>query len=520
MAAFREYSDCDGLALARLVKNGDVTAMEVLEAAWEAIDRLNPDLNAITASMRELAERDIAAGLPDGTFRGVPIVLKDEYLFYDGFPCGYAARLGKNTRADYTSTLLRRYLKAGLVITAKANLPEFGASVTTEPVATGRTNNPWNLDRTAGGSSGGSCAAVAAGMVPVAYANDGAGSIRIPASCCGLFGLKPSRGRVPTGPVDGEYWNGLVVQHAVSRSVRDSAALLDASAGWEPGSLYSAPEKQCAYIDEVGTAPGRLRIGMTTEAPTGVPVDPECVAAVERAAGLCSELGHEVVKAVPDYDAPAMASGIADLLSIHLAYGIDGLAAHHGRTPSADIIEASHFALAERGRALGAQRMLAILELFGSTARRAASFFETFDIWLAPTLARPPVKHGDISANDPDPDRYIQRYFDFIPFTPLANVTGNPAMSVPLYRTAGGLPVGIHFMADFGQEAMLFRLAGQLETACPWRDAHPPHGIWNDVSDAAAVAMPVPSACHGGVVPTHTRHLPALIRAGSIEAAA
>lgn len=473
-----DYAARDGLGLAQLVRSGEVAAGEVLDAAWTAIEALDPDINAVTADMREIARRDIARGLPEGPFTGVPIVLKDEYLFYDGFPCDFASRLGEGTRTDYTSTLVRRYLDAGLVITGKTNLPEFGASVTTEPVAKGRCNNPWDLSRTVGGSSGGSSAAVAAGMVPVAYANDGAGSIRIPASCCGVFGLKPTRGRVPTGPVDGEYWNGLVIQHAVSRTVRDSAALLDATQGWEPGALYAAPPRSRPYLEEVGAPVERLRIGMSRAAPSGVPVHPDCVAAVERTAALLEEMGHEVVEAAPDHDAEAMIAGVRDLLAIHVAHGVDALARMHGRSPGPDIVEAAHHAIAERGRRLPALRMLDVLETFGATARRAAPFFGSHDLWLTPTLASPPVPHGEITTNDPDADRYLDRFFAFVPFTPLANVTGGPAMSLPLHQTAEGLPVGVHFQADFGREALLFRLAAALEEAAPWRDRHPPRSVW------------------------------------------
>ncbi|PZR60572.1 MAG: amidase, partial [Stutzerimonas stutzeri] len=276
MQLFSDYANYDGLGLAELVRTRQVHPSEVLDAAWDTIEKLNPRINAIVASMRSIAERDIRLGLPDGPFKGVPIALKDEYLFYSGFPCDFSSRLGEGTTAPYDSTLIQRYRAAGLLITAKSNLPEFGASVTTEPVAKGACNNPWDLGHTSGGSSGGSAAAVASGMVPVAYANDGAGSIRIPASCTGCFGLKPTRGRTPTGPVDGEYWNGLVVQHAIARTVRDSAALLDASDGWEPGSSHAAPGKTGPYLKDVSTPPGRLRIAVSTISPAGTMVDPSC----------------------------------------------------------------------------------------------------------------------------------------------------------------------------------------------------------------------------------------------------
>lgn len=476
---FYEYSAHDATGLAELVRNREVDAKELLDVAWQAIDQLNPQINAVTADMRELAHRQIAAGLPEGPFTGVPFVLKDEYLFYNEFPCDFASRIGAGTKTDYNSTLIERYLKAGLVITGKTNLPEFGASVTTEPVVKGKACNPWDLSRTTGGSSGGSAAAVAAGLVPMAYGNDGAGSIRIPASCCGCFGLKPTRARTPTGPADNEYWNGLVIQHAITRTVRDSAALLDASEGWEAGSLYPAPPKPRDYVTELDRRDSKLRIGMTKAAPTGGHVDLVCIEAVEQVAKLLESMGHIVEEASPDFDANLMAESIVDLLAIHLAYGIDLMSKEHGRAPTPDMIEAAHFELARRGRKMAAPTMLGILETFGATARRAAGFFNTYDLWLTPTLAEPPVEHGRITSNDADVDRYVDRYFGFVPFTPLANVTGCPAMTVPLHHSSTGLPVGVHFMSAFGDEGCLFRLAASLEEAAPWAGRHPSHSIWN-----------------------------------------
>ncbi|MGO4831764.1 amidase [Rhizobiaceae sp. 2RAB30] len=476
---FAEYADFDGLGLAELVRVKAVKPEEILHAAWRAIDALNPRINAVVASMREIAERDIGRGLPSGRFQGVPIVLKDEYLFYAGFPCDFSSRLGRGTTMPYDSTLVKRYAAAGLVITAKTNLPEFGASVTTEPLAKGACNNPWDLGRTVGGSSGGSAAAVASGMVPVAYANDGAGSIRIPASCTGTFGMKPTRGRTPTGPADGEYWNGLVVQHAITRTVRDSAALLDVSEGWEPGSLYPAPPKPRPYLDEVTTPPGRLKIAFSTRSPSGTAVHPDCVAATEQAARLCAELGHEVIEDAPDYDGQQLADHIADLLAIHLAQGIDALSAHHGLPASESLIERAHYDLSEHGRGLSALDMLAALQHFGGLARQVAPFFERYDAWLTPTLGSPPVEHGHITTNDPDWRRYVERYFAFVPFTPLANATGAPSMTLPLHHGADGLPVGVMFTGRFGDEGTLFRLAGQMERASPWIGRKPPVSAWN-----------------------------------------
>lgn len=478
MVGFAEFAEYDGLGLGSLVQRGEVTPVELLDASLEIIEKLNPKINAIVTSLWEYALRDIERGLPSGPFSGVPMVLKDEYLFYDGVPCDFSSRLGQGVSMDYESTLVQRYRAAGIVISGKANLPEFGASVTTEPVAKSVCRNPWNLERTVGGSSGGSAAAVASGMVPIAYANDGAGSIRIPASCCGCFGLKPTRGRTPTGPVDGEYWNGLVIQHAITRTVRDSAALLDASEGWEPGSMYPAPPKARPFLEEIGAPPGRLRIAFSAESPAGGRVDQACRAAVQSAAALCASLGHDVCEASPAFDGTRLAERIADLLAIHLAYGADELSRLTGREADGAMIERAHYQLIQHGRRLSAQDMLGILEHFGNVARQVAPFFETYDLWLTPTLAEPPVAHGYITSDDPDWQRYISRYFSFVPFTPIANVTGNPAMSIPLYENADRLPIGIHFVGRFGDEATLFRLAGQLEEALPWRNRKPPVSAW------------------------------------------
>lgn len=473
---FNDYSSYDGLGLAELVRTREVSSSEVADAAFAAVERVNPALNAVVREMHDDARSSISRGLPEGPFTGVPMVVKDEYLSYAGVPTDMASRLGRGWTRRYDTELVRRYRLAGLVCVGKANLPEFGASVTTEPVATGATGNPWDVSRTAGGSSGGSAAAVAAGIVPIGYGNDGAGSIRIPASCCGVFGLKPTRGRVPTGPDDGEYWNGLVIQHAITRSVRDSAALLDATEAPDPGAPYWPPPRQRPFLSEVGHPPGRLRIACSAVSPSGGEVDAECVRAMEEAAKLCVELGHDVEEAAPQYDAFAMQDALTRLLSVHLAYGIDALAAETGREAGADIIERANYALAQQGREMPATAFLDALETFSAVSRRAAPFFETYDVALTPTLARPPVEHGYITADDPDWRRYVERFFAFIPFTALANVTGNPAMTVPLHSTAAGLPVGVNFMSGFGDEATLFRLAGQLEAARPWTARRPP--VW------------------------------------------
>lgn len=473
-----EYWRYDGLGLAARVAAGDIAPREILDAALQLVEVLNPPLNAVVSTMRADAQRDIAAGLADGPFTGVPIVLKDEYLSCAGVPCDHASALGAGFVRPYDTWLVRAYRDAGLMIIGKANLAELGASVTSESRYTGRVCNPWDLGRNAGGSSGGSAAAVAAGIVPLAYGNDGAGSLRIPASCCGVFGLKPTRARVSTAPDGGEYWNGLVIEHAITRSVRDSAALLDLTDQPQPGDYYVAPPKQRPWLEETRREPGRLKIAFSATPPFDTPVAEDCVEAMRVTAELCAALGHDLVEAAPDFAGEAMRDKLGKLLCIHLAYGLDVFAEHFGREPGADNVEAATLELARRGRAIGAAEFLGILESFTAIARRVAPFWETYDLLLTPTLATPPVANGYIHTDDPDASRYLARWLAFVPFTPLANITGNPAMTVPLYWNRDGLPIGSQFIGGFGDEATLFRLASQLEQSRPWANKHPPVSAW------------------------------------------
>lgn len=479
MLSLDEYVSRDAMGLAELVSKGDVQPQEIVLTAQKACDLVNDDLNAVVFPMFDHALDHLStrSALPLAPLSGAPIVMKDEYQSVAGVPTSQSARLAQGWTRDYDTTIVQRYYDAGIQIVGKANLPEFGASVTTEPVATGPTNNPWDLSRNTGGSSGGSAAAVASGIVPLAYSTDGAGSIRIPSSCCGVFGLKPTRARTPTGPDGYEYWNGLCIEHAITRSVRDSAALLDATDAHERGAPYPAPSKKRPFLDEIGRNPGKLRIGVSSKSPLGNEVDSDCVAAVEDTAKLCEELGHSVEWAEPAFDAHAMTGAMKTLLKVHLSLGISDMAEIMQREASAGNIENAHWQLAQEGGRISAPEFLAALETLGQIARQAAAFWAQYDLWLTPTLARLPLPHGTIYPDDPDPQKYIRDYFEFVPFTPLANVTGNPAMSIPLYWNWANLPVGTHFTADFGAEEVLFRLAAQLEEARPWSERHPPHGV-------------------------------------------
>jgi len=473
MPSFPEYDHYDALGLADLVDRGEVHPNDLLDAALERVDRRNPPLNAVVFPFPDEARRRIAAGLPHGALRGVPFLLKDLGTPYAGQPMSNGSRLFAEFVPDHDSELVDRYKQAGLVIFARSTSPEFGLTSTTESRIHGDTHNPWNLRHTAGGSSGGAAAAVAAGIVPLANASDGGGSIRIPASCCGLFGLKPTRGRNPAGPDAGEGWAGMSTGHAVSRSVRDSAALLDATAGPDVGAPYWAQAPARPFLDEVGAAPGRLRIGVQTRAFNGVDTDPDCVAAVEDVAQLCQDLGHEVEEAqlVVDADALRMATGTIVTTSTRVM--VEDRAAQLGRDFTPDDLERATYAMATVDPPTAADYARAIRTVHAA-GRAVARFFQDYDVLLTPTMAVPPLELGRCSLDRDDQDAYIADVMRTIGYTSLFNVAGNPAMSVPLHWNDAGLPIGTQFAAPYGDEATLFRLAAQLEGARPWKDRRPP----------------------------------------------
>ena len=474
------FAFLDAIAQADLVRRKEVTPVELVDAAIARIERVNPRLNAVVTPMYDLArraalEQSVTTSSLAGPFRGVPFLLKDLGAEYAGvgFTEGSAFLAGHYVSAE-DSELVVRLKRAGLIVLGKTNTPEFGILPTTEPRLFGPARNPWDTGRTTGGSSGGSAAAVAAGFVPMAHANDGGGSIRIPASCCGLFGLKPTRARNPLGPHYGDLFSGLVAEHAVTRSVRDSAALLDATAGPEAGDPYWAPPAARPFREEVGADPGRLRIGFTTRAASGVPIHADCVAAVQATARLCAELGHDVVEDAPAVDGELFGQAFITLWSSGCAWTIDDWARRTGRSPAPEEFEPLTWTLAEMGRANGAAAYLLALQDLQRVARDVARFFARHDCWLTPTVAEPPLPLGSFDGTPEDPILGLRRSAAFVPFTPIANVTGQPAMSVPLSWNAEGLPVGVHFVGRFGDEATLFRLAAQLEAARPWAHRRPP----------------------------------------------
>jgi amidase len=474
MAKTDEYAWMDATTMAELVRDKEVKSIELVEAAIERVERLNPTLNAVITPMYDIAREAARAELPQGHFTGVPFLLKDILATYAGVPMAWGSAFTKDYVPDRDSELVVRQKRAGLITIGKTNTPEFGILPTTEPHAFGPSRNPWNTERTTGGSSGGSSAAVAAGIVPMAHANDGGGSIRIPASCCGLFGLKPTRARNPMGPAVGDVMGGLAVEHCVSRSVRDSAALLDATSGPDIGDPYWAPPPERPYLEEVGTPPRQLHIGFTTQSQTGSPVHEDCVKAVLDAAKLCEELGHQVDEFNPDIDGQAMVGPFITAWSAGCSWTVDGMALVTGKEPTEDQFEILTWALYNMGREQSASAYLMAVTALQALSRQVAHMFVDFDIWLTPTLAEPPVPLGTFESPPDNPIYGLMRSADFVPFTPICNVTGQPAMNVPLYWNEEGLPVGTHFIAHFGDEATLFRLAAQLEEARSWADRRPP----------------------------------------------
>ena len=464
----------DAIAQGELVREKSVRPIELVEAAIARIERLNPKLNAVVTPMFDRARAEASVASSDGPFAGVPFLMKDLLAEYAGvrFTGGSAFVDGRYT-PETDSELTRRLRRAGLIVIGKTNTPELGILPTTEPRLFGPTRNPWNLGRTAGGSSGGSAAAVAAGMVAMAHANDGGGSIRIPASCCGLFGLKPTRGRNPLGPHYGDLLSGLVVEHAVTRSVRDSATLLDVTAGPDLGDPYAAPPPERPYGEEVSRPPGFLRVAFTSSAATGVAVHADCVRAVREAATLCADLGHDVTEATPALAADTITQAFLTVWSAGTAWSIDDWARRTDQTPSPERFEPLTWGLYEMGTGRRAADYLLAIQDLQRVARQIAHFFVQYDVWLSPTLAEPPPSLGSFDAAPDNPMQGLLRAMQFVPFTPIFNATGQPAMSLPLFWNQENVPVGVQFAGRFGDEATLFRLAAQLEQARPWAGRWP-----------------------------------------------
>lgn len=483
---FNEYRQHDALGLAALVARGEVSARELLDCALARCAEVNPALNAVVIPMHDIA-RERAAGVLQGPFAGVPFLIKDIAQDHAGVPSTAGSRAFRHHVPTAHSEYVRRALAAGLVIFGKTNTPELALKGTTEPELWGPTRNPWNTALTPGGSSGGAAAAVAAGLVPMAGASDGGGSIRIPAGYCGLFGLRPSRGRVPAGPNHAEFWHGASSEHVLSRSVRDSAAMLDALQGADSGAPFRIQAPERPFRDEVGRDPGKLRIGFSTRSPLGLPVDDDAVQAVESTVALLRSLGHEVEEAEPAIDGQALAECFLTMYMGQTAANMAEARRLHGAREQD--FELDTRALGLLGNALSAGAYTRSLFRWNDFARALAGFFQRFDLYLTPTQASRPARIGEqktpawqeaalkpllalglgkVLLQSGQVEKMASESLRRVPFTQLSNLTGTPSMSVPLHWTADGLPLGVQFVAPIGEEARLFRLAAQLEQAQPW----------------------------------------------------
>jgi len=472
MGKMDEFATFDATTMAELVQNREVSPIDLVEAAIARMELFNPTLNAVITPMFDHARTIAQQKLPYGPFTALPFLLKDLGAPLSGVRMALGTAFMSKFIPDHDSELVTRLKKSGLIILGKTNTPELGLLPTTEPRLFGPSRNPWDTGRTTGGSSGGSAAAVAAGFVPFAHANDGGGSIRIPASCCGVFGLKPTRARIPQGPDFGDQFSGLIIDHAITRSVRDSAALLDATAGPDIGDPYWAPTPARPFLQEVGADPGKLRIAFSTKSPTGTPVHADCITAARDAASLCASLGHEVEEAIPAVNGDLVTNCFQVMWSAGCAWAIEGMSLATRRKPTSDEFEPFTWAFYEMGKKQTASTYLLALSMLQRISRDIARFFLKYDVLLTPTLAEPPVPPGtfDFQGN---PVQTFMRAVAFTPFTAICNVTGQPAMSVPLYWNTEGLPLGTHFVGRFGDEATLFRLAAQLEMARPWIGRRP-----------------------------------------------
>ncbi|HKE10226.1 MAG TPA: amidase [Myxococcota bacterium] len=469
----------DAVGHAELVRKGEATPRELVDAAIARIEKVNPELNAVIHPSFEKARAQASApGLPHGPLRGVPLLMKDLGGQTAGDPYHAGMRFLRDAawREVDDSHFAARLRAAGAVFLGRTNTPELGLLPTTEPAAYGATKNPWDLSRSAGGSSGGAAAAVASGMVPVAHASDGGGSIRIPASHCGLVGLKTTRGRSSFGPSLGERWGGLSIELVVSRSVRDTATLLDVVQGPMPGDPYAAAPPSRPYASEVGAPPGRLRIGLMSQGPRSIAVDSECTAAAQRAARLLEGLGHRIEESHPPaLDEPDALKAFVTVVAVSVARALEIWGAKVGRPVLQDSVEPLTWALAEMARSWSSTRYLEAVESVHAFGRRLAAWWSRgFDLLLTPTTAEPAPLLGEMTSPPDAPLKGFLRAAPFGAFTSSFNMSGQPAVSLPLHWTRDGLPVGVQLVAAAGREDLLLRVASQLEAAAPWAHKRPP----------------------------------------------
>jgi len=491
--SFSEYSEYDGLGLAELVRKKKVSPRELVEEAISRIETHNPKLNAIVNKLYDRARIAAQGKIPNGPFKGVPFLMKDLSSSLEGIPTSQGNKLWKDIPATVTSEIAKRWEATGAIVVGKTNTPEFGLTPYTESDTLGPALNPWDLSRTPSGSSGGSGAAVAARIVPFATGGDGGGSIRMPSSACGVFGLKPTRGRTPTGPIIGEAWQGFAIEHVLTRSVRDSAAMLDATKGSDVGAPYEIPDTG-SFLKEVGKKPGKLRIAFSTKSMLGKNVHADCVIGVEETVKLLESLGHEVVEDTPAINREEYSLQFMTVVVAQARADIEEIAEITGRKVSLDDFDSVTYAMGLLGTIIKASEYARAVRYLQMVSRDIGRFFENYDVLLTPVLNQPPVKIGSLKLSKAEENqiKFIARTgqtwilnalgvvkpiaaqtFEFMPWTPVFNVTGQPAMSVPLHWNDEGLPIGMHFVGKYGNEAILFRLAGQLEKAKPWFDKAP-----------------------------------------------
>ena len=457
-----EYVAYDATALATLIRKGEVSAEEVFDAFLDRVTAANPVLNAVVLPDFNTARAAIGAGLPDGPFRGIPYLIKNLHAPVAGLELSHGSRLFAGSVFSFDSTTVQRIRAAGFVIAGRTNAPEFGMSVTTEPNLHGPARNPWSVEHSTGGSSGGAAAAVAGGILPATHATDTAGSIRISAGCCGLVGLKPTRGRNAVGPHRGDAMMGLSHEHCISRSVRDCAAILDATAGPDEGAPWFTAPPAIPFAAEVGRDPGLLRIGVVTRTWTGVDVHPDCVAAVEQVGHACRTLGHDVGLLALEVDG----AGLIDAVNTILLSGLSGAVRMRERElgrPAGDDIELFTAACVAAWEGTSAIALHAANARINTIVRATSRQMREFDVLLTPMLTQPPVRLGDLRNDIEDATIGLRRLFEYAAFTPLFSATGQPAMNLPLACNTEGLPIGVQAIAKFGEDATLLRLAAQLE---------------------------------------------------------
>ncbi|TGN02489.1 amidase [Leptospira yasudae] len=487
--SFKEYTYYDAMGLAELVRKKSVHPSELVESAIERIESVNPGLNAVITKFYDEAKKNAKSKLPDGPFKGLPILVKDIVHSIAGAPLTSGSKSFRNYISPVDSEFVKRLRAAGTIFLGQTNVPEFALMGITEPKFHGPTRNPWNLERTPGGSSGGSAAAVAAGMVPVATASDGGGSIRIPAAYCGLFGLKPTRGRTPVGPYFGRFWQGASVDHVLSRTVRDSAAFLDALGGIENAGAFSFDSPKTGYMAEIKKPPGKLRIAFSTQSPIGTPVHPDCVESVVHTAKLLHSLGHKVEEKDAPVDGKAIGRAFITMYFGEMAAQMKNLEPILKRKARMSDVESVTWILALLGRTVSAGEFVLNLQEWDKAALAMETFHETYDVYLTPTTAMPPAKIGELEPKLGEKiamqvvgrlglgrmllasglvDQLVETSLSRTPFTQLANLTGQPSVSLPIGQTSDQLPLGLQFTAARRREDILFRLSAQLEKAVPW----------------------------------------------------